>query len=178
MSRAPSRPHSTPMCSGTIGEQQIQFGTHLLLLRVGNAAEAYVLAAERTRTEVPRARETTAAEAGDVHQRLAPATGGRLIWSLASTLISVRPRSALASGVHNLPIAGADQSVIRGGERPTKPAGRAPARGCRRRSRLPTQGSPRSRVMQGSSARAAAAPCFLRPSAKRRPDGAQLTSRR
>jgi hypothetical protein len=68
MSRIPSRPHSTPMCSGTMSEQQIQFGTHLLLLRVGNAAEAYVLAAARTRTEVPRARETTAAEADHVHQ--------------------------------------------------------------------------------------------------------------
>jgi hypothetical protein len=51
-----------------MGEQQIQFGTHLLLLRVGNAAEAHVLAAARTRAEVPRARETTAAEAGNVHQ--------------------------------------------------------------------------------------------------------------
>jgi hypothetical protein len=51
-----------------MGEQQIHFGTHLLLLRVGNAAEAYALAAARTRTEVARARETTAAEAGNVHQ--------------------------------------------------------------------------------------------------------------
>src|SRR4051794_19851323 len=68
MSLAPSRPHSTPVCSGTMGEQQIQFGTHLLLLRVRSAAEAYVLAAARTRTEVPRARETTAAEARHVHQ--------------------------------------------------------------------------------------------------------------
>jgi hypothetical protein len=51
-----------------MGEQQIQFGTHLLLLRVGNAAAGYVLAAARTGTEVPRARETTAAEAGNVHQ--------------------------------------------------------------------------------------------------------------
>jgi hypothetical protein len=122
MSRAPSRPHSTPMCGGTMGEQQIQFGTHLLRLRVGNAAEAYVPPTARTRTEVPRARETTAAEAGHVHQWLPPATGGRpggrLIWSLGSTLISVRPGSALASGVHDLPIASADQSVIRGGERP------------------------------------------------------------
>jgi hypothetical protein len=49
-----------------MGEQQIQFGTHLLLLGVGNAAEAYVLAAPRTRTE-ERARETAAAEAGNVH---------------------------------------------------------------------------------------------------------------
>jgi hypothetical protein len=56
------------MCSGTMGEQSIQFDTHLLLVRVGNAAEAYVLAAARTRTEVPRAEETTAAEAGHVHQ--------------------------------------------------------------------------------------------------------------
>jgi hypothetical protein len=51
-----------------MGEQQIQFGTHLLLLGVGNAAEADVLAAAPTRTEVPRARETAAAEAGNVHQ--------------------------------------------------------------------------------------------------------------
>jgi hypothetical protein len=51
-----------------MGEQQVQFGTHVLLLRVGDAEEAYVLAAARTRTEVTRARETTAAEAGDVHQ--------------------------------------------------------------------------------------------------------------
>src|SRR4051812_23152686 len=68
MSLAPSRPDSTPVCSATTGEQQIQFGTHLLLVRVGNAAEADVLAAARTRTEVPRARETTAAEARHVHQ--------------------------------------------------------------------------------------------------------------
>jgi hypothetical protein len=39
--------------------------------------------------------------------------GGRVIWSLASMSISVRPGSALASGVHDVPIAGADQSVIR-----------------------------------------------------------------
>jgi hypothetical protein len=51
-----------------MGEQQMQFGTHLLLLRVGNAADAYALAAAPTRTEVPRARETTLAEAGNVHQ--------------------------------------------------------------------------------------------------------------
>jgi hypothetical protein len=56
------------MCSGAMGEQEIQFGPHPLLLRVGNAAEDYVLAAVRTPTEVPRARETTAAEAGHVHQ--------------------------------------------------------------------------------------------------------------
>ena len=49
-------------------EQQIQFGTHLLILRVGNAAEAYVLAAAPTRTEIPRTRETPTAEAGNVHQ--------------------------------------------------------------------------------------------------------------
>ena len=51
-----------------MGEEQIQFGPHLLLLRVGNAAEADALPAARTRTEVPRAREVTAAEAGNVHQ--------------------------------------------------------------------------------------------------------------
>jgi hypothetical protein len=68
MSPAPSRPHSTPMCSGTMGEQQIQFSPHLLLLGVGNPAEAYALAAARTRTEVPPAREATAAEADHVHQ--------------------------------------------------------------------------------------------------------------
>lgn len=68
MSPALSRSHSTAVCSGTMGEQQIQFGTHLPFLRAGNAAEAYVLAAARTRTEVPRARESTAAEAGHVHQ--------------------------------------------------------------------------------------------------------------
>jgi hypothetical protein len=56
------------MCSGTLGEEQIQLRTHPLLLRVGDAAVAHVLAAARTRAEVPRARETTAAEAGDVHQ--------------------------------------------------------------------------------------------------------------
>ena len=40
-----------------------------VLLPVGNAAEAYVLAAARTRTKVPRASaKTTAAEAGHVHQ--------------------------------------------------------------------------------------------------------------
>ena len=49
-------------------EQEIQFGTHLFLLPVGNAAEAYVLPTARTRTEVLGARETTAAEAGHLHQ--------------------------------------------------------------------------------------------------------------
>ena len=68
MSLAPCRPRSTPMCSGTMGEQQIKFGTHLALLRVGDVAEGYVLAAAQTPTEVPRARETTAAEAGNFHQ--------------------------------------------------------------------------------------------------------------
>ena len=56
------------MCGATMGEQQIQLGAHLPLLRLGNAADAYVLTAAGTRTEGPRARETTTAEAGDVHQ--------------------------------------------------------------------------------------------------------------
>ena len=51
-----------------MGEQQVQFGAHLLLLRLGNPAEAYVLAAAGTRTEGPGARETATAEAGNVHQ--------------------------------------------------------------------------------------------------------------
>jgi hypothetical protein len=51
----PSPPYSTLTARGTVGQQQGQFGTHLLLLRVGNAAESYVLAAVRTRTDVMRA---------------------------------------------------------------------------------------------------------------------------
>lgn len=104
-----------PACGGSVGEQQMEFGTLLRLLRISTATEVYIRAAARTRTDVPRARETTAAETGDGHQCL-PATrrppSGRLIWSRASMLISVRLGSALASGLDDSPIAGADQSVI------------------------------------------------------------------
>jgi hypothetical protein len=57
----PNPPYSTLTGRDTTGQQQIQFDTHLLLLRVGNAAESYVLAAVRTRTDVTRAGETTTA---------------------------------------------------------------------------------------------------------------------
>jgi hypothetical protein len=68
----PRAPYSTLTCRETIGQQQIEFGTHLALLRVGNAAESYVLAAVRTRTDVTRAGETTAAKAGNVHKLVPP----------------------------------------------------------------------------------------------------------
>jgi hypothetical protein len=116
MSLAPCRPYSTPACSGTMGEQQIQFGTHLLLLRVENAADAYLLAAIPTPTEIPghekRQPQKHATSITDCLPRPPVIPGGRLIWSLASTPISVRPGSGPASGVHDCPIAGADQSVI------------------------------------------------------------------
>jgi hypothetical protein len=47
-----STPYSTPTGSNTIGQQQIQFGPHLLVLRVENPAEGYVLTAVRTRTDL------------------------------------------------------------------------------------------------------------------------------
>ena len=51
---APRAPYSTLTGRETIGQQQIEFGTHLALLRVGNAAESYVLAAVRTHSELTR----------------------------------------------------------------------------------------------------------------------------
>ena len=51
----PRAPYSTLTGRETIGQQQIEFGTHLALLRVGNAAESYVLPAVRTRADVTRA---------------------------------------------------------------------------------------------------------------------------
>ena len=104
MPPTPNRADSTRMCGGTMVEQQTQFGTHLLLLRVGNAAEAYVLPAARARTELAGARETTAAEAGHVHQWLPPATagrpGGRPTWSLASTPMRTNAVRGLGAPVY------------------------------------------------------------------------------
>jgi hypothetical protein len=70
-------PQLTLMGGGALGEQEIQFRTHLALLRVGDGAESHGLAAGRARTDVTRAREPTATKAGNVHQRPLPAKAAR-----------------------------------------------------------------------------------------------------
>jgi hypothetical protein len=45
--------HLKPACGGSVGEQQMEFGTLLLLLRIRTATEVYIRAAARTRTDVP-----------------------------------------------------------------------------------------------------------------------------